>query len=124
MNIKGKNKNIFKSLSEKVQNLMKKRLKLYRVNGTKIKVIKHSFKQDALCCDVEVESSDGRKANIEATIYRPGGTITLVRKPEADHEFLELLRSVLVCFFRQISVRSHRSRYHELDQQKFETHNF
>ena len=98
VNIKGKNKKVFKTLSEKVQNLMKKRQKIFRVNGTKIKVAKHSFKKDALCCDVEVESSEGGKENIEATFYRPGGTITLVRKPDADLQYLELLKSGLICF--------------------------
>ena len=101
VNIKGKNKKLFKTIPEKVQNLMKKRQRIYNVNGTKVKDTKHTFKKDALCCDVEVESNDDRKANMEATIYRPGGTITQVRKPKADLEILELLQSVIVCFLEK-----------------------
>ena len=95
--IKGKG-NIFKGLSAKVTFLMKKRMKVFKVNDTKIKVLKHIFKKGALCCEVEVEANSGMKGIIEASIYHSLGTITLMRKPYMDPSLLELLCEVLVCF--------------------------
>ena len=51
-----------------------------------------------MCCVVEVTSGDGMKENIEATLYQSGGTIGLLRKPDVDHVFVELLCKVLVSF--------------------------
>ena len=64
---------------------------MFNVNGVKIKVLKHSYKKGALCCDIEVCSKDGSKEIIEATLFQPTGTITIIRKPDVSPSFLELL---------------------------------
>ena len=73
-------------------------MKVFKVNETQIKVLRHIFKKGTLCCIVEVLSKDGVKENIEATLFRPGGTIGLLRKPDVDHLFVELLWEVVVIF--------------------------
>ena len=97
VNLKGKAK-IFKDCSSKVAALFKRRMKTFRVKDTQIKVIRHIFKKGALCCIVEVVSKEGVKDNIEATLFRPGGTIGLLRKPDVEHVLVEILCEVIECF--------------------------
>ena len=70
---------------------------MYKVNDTEIRVIRHIFKKSALCCEVEVASKNGSKDKVEVTLYEATGTISLLRKPNVDHSFVELLHNVLTC---------------------------
>ena len=97
ISIKGKAK-IFKNYSSKVGCLLKKRAKVFRVNDTKIKVVKHTYKKAAMCCEMEVEGTNGITETVETTIYQPSGTITLLRKPEVNPSFLDQLCKVLIAF--------------------------
>ena len=97
LSIKGKAK-LFKTSSLKIVSLMKRRMRVFNVNGVKIKVIKHSYKKGALCCDIEVGSKDGSKEIIEATLFQPKGTIKIIRKPDVNPSYIELLRDVFVGF--------------------------
>ena len=76
-------------------------MKVLKVNDTKIKVLKHIYKKGALCCDVEVEAKSGMKDTIEASLYQPGGTITVMRQPDIDASLVQLLCEVLVWFLDQ-----------------------
>ena len=49
---------------------MRKRMKVFSVNGTKIKVLKQSYKKGDLCCEVLVKYFTGVKANIETTLNK------------------------------------------------------
>ena len=98
--IKGKFK-LFRDSSSKIMTLMKKRMKTFKVDDTQIKVVKHVFKKAALCCDTEVVSKNGSKDNIEITLYHSTGTISLLRKPNVDHSFIELIRNVIVSFLEK-----------------------
>ena len=77
-----------------VKELFIQRMKTFRVGETQIKVIWQIFKQGALCCIVEVVSKEGKQESIEATRFRPGGTIGMLRKPGVGHVFVELLCEV------------------------------
>ena len=87
LSIKGKAK-LFKTSSLKIVSLMKRRMRVFNVNGVKIKVIKHSYKKGALCCDIEVGSKDDSKEIIEATLFQPKGTITIIRKPDVNPSYI------------------------------------
>ena len=99
--IKGKHKS-FRNNSAKIVNLMKKRIKIYKVNDTEIKVTRHIFKKSALCCKVEVTSKNGSKDKVEVTLYEATKTISLLRKSDVDHYFVELLHNVLTSFLEKL----------------------
>ena len=61
-------------------------------------MIRKFLNQGALCCIVEVVSKEGKQESIEATLFRPGGTIGMLRKPGVDHVFVELLCEVIESF--------------------------
>ena len=98
--IKGKGKTFIHN-SGKVANLLKKRMKIYKVNNNKIKVTKHIYKKNALCSEIEVEKNDGNKTSLEATIFLPSNSIEVRRKPDVDPSFVGILRDVLLGFLEQ-----------------------
>ena len=118
VNIKGKAK-VFRDSSSKVAELLKKRMKIFKVNETQIKVVRHVFTKGALCCIIEVVSKDGNKENIEATLFRPGGTIRLLRKPDVDHIFVELLCEVIVSFLDKFMSGATQEEVIEWSSRKF-----
>ena len=93
--IKSTNK-FYKTSAGKLVPLMKRRNKEYTLNGNKFKVIRHIYKKDALCPEIEVEKKDGTTEKIEVTIYEPKNTIVILRKPETDHSFVVVTHMFVV----------------------------
>ena len=69
---------------------MKSRMQVFNVKGVKIKVLKPSYKKGALCCDIEVSLKDGSTEIVEAILFQPKGTITIIRKPDVNPSYIEL----------------------------------
>ena len=56
-----------------------------------------------------MEAKSGMKDTIEASLYLPGGTITVMRKPQVDPSLVQLLCEVLVCFLDQFLIGASES---------------
>ena len=101
--LKSKSK-IFISNARKIVGLLKKRMKIYKVNDTSIQIIRHIYKKGALCSEIEVEDKTGCKALVQATIFQPKNSIEIRRQPDVSQSFVDQLRDVLVCFLEKFML--------------------